>query len=324
MPPSLISLPPEILCNILKKLSIESCRSLLASCHEVYDNGKYAFDQKCFSIIPLTLENEAILQAEELTREQPCCFLEEIVIWIDRECNDRPESVKKNAERLLSVFTNAHQVSTKFNTITIRYDPDEFDEEEGRYVTHTKAVVWAIDNFAGEYERTNLKIQIENIRLYDCNTLLTLGQTFLNRVYSVGIRIQFYDTTARSIQELLPLATNLKEFSLLNESDETLSFNFILKIMKKLSSKPLESITLGGIETNTDQLKKILHPLKASLKSIKLQDVAFEQESFESFVCYISRNYSLNDFDLKGIYENHGTKLHEVIDPMSYWHDLQN
>jgi len=51
--------------------------------------------------------------------------------------------------------------------------------------------------------------------------------------------------------------------------------------------------------------------------------MTFEQKSFENFVRYISRNYSLEDFDLEDIWETNSKKEHEVIDPMSYWDDLQ-
>jgi hypothetical protein len=63
--------------------------------------------------------------------------------------------------------------------------------------------------------------------------------------------------------------------------------------------------------------------LKASLKNIKLQQITFEQKLFESFVRYISRDYFLEDFDLKDIWETDSKKEHEVIDPMSCWYDLR-
>jgi hypothetical protein len=322
MPPPLISLPPELLCDILRKLSIEDGRNLLLSCREIRDNGKHAFDQKCFRIIPLTLEHESMSQAEDLTKEQPCCFLEEIIIRIDQECDRHPGKLHFE-DRLLSLFTNALQVSTKFDTITIHYDPEEFDSPVGRYRAHTKAVVWAIKTFLKGHESIDFKIDIQNIRLHDCATLFALGKSFLNRVHFIGLRFEPYDTTVRSIQELLPLATNLKEISLMNDTGETLTSNLIRKVMKAVNSKTLESISLAGVDTTKDKLQKILHPLKASLKNVKLQQMTFEQKSFESFVRYISRDYSLDDFDLEDIWETDDKKEHEVIDPMSYWYDLQ-
>ncbi|PVH68773.1 hypothetical protein DL98DRAFT_205456 [Cadophora sp. DSE1049] len=317
MPLSLISLPPELLCNILKKLPIEHGRDLLASCREIHHNGKHAFDQKCFRVIPLSLEDESMLQAEELTKKQPCCFLEEIIIRIDRECDRHPGKLHLE-DRLLSIFTNALQVSTKFNTITIHYDPEEFDSAVGRYRAHTKAVVLAIKTFLEGHESTNFKIGIQGIRLHDCATLFALGKKFLSRVHSIGLRFEPCDTTVRSIQELLPLATNLKEISLVNDTGETLTLKPIRKVTKAISSKSLESISLAGVDTTKDNLQEILHPFKASLKNIKLRQMTFEQKSFESFVCYISRNYSLEDLDLEDIWEIDGKKEHEVIDPMSY------
>jgi len=46
--------------------------------------------------------------------------------------------------------------------------------------------------------------------------------------------------------------------------------------------------------------------------------MTFEQKLFESFVRYISRNYSLEDFDLEDIWETNSKKEYEVINPMSY------
>jgi hypothetical protein len=80
MPFSLISLLPELLCDILRKLFIKDGYNLLLSCREICDNNKHAFDQKCFCIILLTLEHKSISQAKDLTKEQLCCFLKEIII----------------------------------------------------------------------------------------------------------------------------------------------------------------------------------------------------------------------------------------------------
>ncbi|KAH7418698.1 hypothetical protein BKA64DRAFT_635816 [Cadophora sp. MPI-SDFR-AT-0126] len=322
MPPPLISLPPELLCNILKKLPFKAGRELMASCRKIYDNGKPAFDQKCFKVIPLSLEDKSMLQAEELTKKQPCCFLEEIVIRIDRECDRHPGKLHFE-DRLLSIFTNARQLSTKFNAITIHYDPEEFDSRVGRYRAHTKAVVFAIKTFLEGHESTNFKIGIQSIRLHDCATLFALGKSFLNRVQSLGLRLEPYDTRLRFIQEFLPLATNLKEISLMNDTGETLPSNHIRKATKAISSANLKSISIAGIDTTNYKLQKILRPFKASLQKIKLRQIMFEQESFDSFVDHISRNYSIEDFDLEEIWETDGKKESEVIDPMSHWYDLQ-
>jgi hypothetical protein len=253
MPPPLISLPPELLCDILRKLLIEEDRNLLLSYCEIYDNSKYAFDQKYFRVIPLTLEHESISQAKNLTKEQPYCFLEEIIIRIDQEC-DRYLGKLHLENRLLSLFINIFQVSTKFDIITIQYDPEKFDSLVGRYHTYTKTVVWAIKTFLKGYKNINFKIDIQNIRLHDCATLFALGKSFLNRVHSIRLRFEPYDTTVRSIQKLLPLATNLKEISLINDTSETLISNPIRKVMKVISSKTLESISIAGVDTTKDKL----------------------------------------------------------------------
>lgn len=322
MPPPLVSLPPELLCDILRKLPIEDGRNLLLSCREICDNGKHAFDQKCFRVIPLTLEHESISQAEDLTKEQPCCFLKEIIIQIDRECDRHPGKLHLE-NRLLSLFTNAIQVSTKFDTITIQYDPEEFDSRVGRYRAHTKAVVWAIKTFLNGHGSTHFKINIQNIRLHDCATLFAFGKKILNQVYSIGLRFEPYETIVRSIQELLPLATNLKEISLINDTGETLTSNPIRRVMKAVSSKTLESISFAGVDTTKDKLQEILDPLKASLKNIKLQQMTFEQKSFESFVRYISHDYPLESIDLEDIWETDGKKKYEIINPILYLYNLQ-
>jgi hypothetical protein len=105
IPPPLISLPPELLCDILRKLPIKKDYNLLLSYREIYDNSKYTFDQKCFRVIPLTLEHESISQTKDFTKEQPYCFLEEIIIRIDQECNRYPGKLHLE-NRLLSLFIN--------------------------------------------------------------------------------------------------------------------------------------------------------------------------------------------------------------------------
>jgi hypothetical protein len=104
----------------------------------------------------------------------------------------------------------------------------------------------------------------------------------------------------------------------MNDTGETLTLNLIRKVIKAVNSKTLKSISLARVNTTKDKLQEILHPLKASLKNVKLQQMTFEQKSFESFVRYISCDYSLDDFDLEDIWETDGKKEHKVIDPMLY------
>jgi hypothetical protein len=56
VPPSLVSLSPELLCKIVKELPIDNACELLASCRHIYVIGKPASNQKCYRVLPLTLE----------------------------------------------------------------------------------------------------------------------------------------------------------------------------------------------------------------------------------------------------------------------------
>ena len=46
-------------CKIVKKLPIDNARELLASCRHIYDNGKFDLNQKCYQVLPFTLEHES-------------------------------------------------------------------------------------------------------------------------------------------------------------------------------------------------------------------------------------------------------------------------
>jgi hypothetical protein len=54
---SLLSLTPELVCRVIKDLPIEDAYNFLLSCRQIYSNGKYAFDEKCFRVFPVKLES---------------------------------------------------------------------------------------------------------------------------------------------------------------------------------------------------------------------------------------------------------------------------
>jgi len=46
-----VILPPPV------DLPIEGARNFLSSCRQIYSNGKHAFDEKCFYVLPVKLES---------------------------------------------------------------------------------------------------------------------------------------------------------------------------------------------------------------------------------------------------------------------------
>jgi len=85
--------------------------------------------------------------------------------------------------------------------------------------------------------------------------------------------------------------TNLKKLSLSTDNEyDFLKLDIISETMTKVNYKSLESLTLKSFRTSKDELQEILHPFKASIKELNLQNTAFYEESFTSFIKYISDN----------------------------------
>jgi hypothetical protein len=68
MPPSLLSLSSELVCRVVKDLLIEDVRIFLLCCRMIYDNGKHAFDKKCFRVLLVRLEHHGLLIAEGILK----------------------------------------------------------------------------------------------------------------------------------------------------------------------------------------------------------------------------------------------------------------
>jgi hypothetical protein len=60
MTPPLLSLSPELFCRLIKDLPIKHAHNFLLSCYQIYSNGKYAFGEKCFYILPVKLKSQSL------------------------------------------------------------------------------------------------------------------------------------------------------------------------------------------------------------------------------------------------------------------------
>ena len=80
------------------------------------------------------------------------------------------------------------------------------------------------------------------------------------------------DDKAKGFESLKPLARNLTEFSTINNACRFLSASAIQKIMGKINTQTLESITLTrGVYIDKSEVTEILSPLEeASLKKLQL------------------------------------------------------
>jgi hypothetical protein len=76
----LVTLTPELICHIIKELPIKDGRIFLESCKEIYNNGIYAFDEKCFRAILVRLTEEGLDQAKQILKDYLIHFLQEIFI----------------------------------------------------------------------------------------------------------------------------------------------------------------------------------------------------------------------------------------------------
>jgi len=69
MPP-LLSLPSEIVCELIKDLLIEDAFSLLKSYYKNYYNNKYAFDKRCFYTLLLSLKLASLAKAKRFVKKE--------------------------------------------------------------------------------------------------------------------------------------------------------------------------------------------------------------------------------------------------------------
>jgi len=83
MLPSLLSLSLELVYKVVKDLLIEDARSFLLYYCTIYDNGKYAFNKKCFRVLLVRLEHYSLLIAKDILKKQLYYFLKKIFIQIN-------------------------------------------------------------------------------------------------------------------------------------------------------------------------------------------------------------------------------------------------
>jgi hypothetical protein len=316
MPNSLATLPIELLCEVVKVLPFDDARNFLSCCSSIHESGKHAFNEKCFRVLPVSLSREGLLMAKELVTMESSCFIQKIFIKME-EFKDT--NFVEYVTHLEYILTSAIQASTKFNTIIIHY---ESSDDPGLVDPFPTAIIArALSTTLERQKNTDLRIQLQNIKLDDCRTLARFGHSFLYRVSSLEIQIQDTDDP-RSFKWLTPVAKNLAEFSVINDAGPRfVTISAILKMMSKINSGTIESISISGMCVYGDKLTRILRPLIPSLKKLQLRQIYFQRKSFETFIHFISGNFTLNNFSLslEDIWREDHQGLYEIHDPMSYW-----
>jgi hypothetical protein len=68
MPNSLAEFPTEIICDIVKALSLNNTRNFLSCSSSVHEPRKYAFNKNCFRVLLVRLSYDGLLKAKELIR----------------------------------------------------------------------------------------------------------------------------------------------------------------------------------------------------------------------------------------------------------------
>jgi hypothetical protein len=80
MPNSLAEFPTEIICDIVKALSLNDARNFLSCGSSVREPGKYAFNENCFRVLPVRLSHDGLLKAEELVRMEQSSFIQKSLL----------------------------------------------------------------------------------------------------------------------------------------------------------------------------------------------------------------------------------------------------
>ncbi|MAD85135.1 MAG: hypothetical protein CL912_19415 [Deltaproteobacteria bacterium] len=191
---SLDTLPTEIICEVVKILPFEDARNFLSCGSSVREPGKHAFNKNCFRVLPVRLNNDGLFKAEKLLRMEPACFVQEVFIKMEAFSTN----FSTYEDRLGFILRRAFQASTKIDTITIHYDPDFYDPGLLAPCVNTEVLARALGTTLEHKQTTELRIRIQNIRIDDCRALSRIGQSFLYRVCSLGLRIEEYDR-ARSV-----------------------------------------------------------------------------------------------------------------------------
>lgn len=314
MSSSLLSLTPELVYRIIKDLPIEDALNFLLSCRQIYSNGKYAFDEKCFHVFPVKLKSQSLRIAKDIIKKEQCRFIRKIFIQLDRVhvplYLERPQEIVRNY--LYKILKRGLHPSTKCDTIIINYG---LETEENEYRHHIKAVAWAIKKASSRQGINHFKVRIQNITVPSCRDLINFGRTLLHQVHSIEVKVNSLDQDLDPIHEVLSRATNLKELSIRNDESEFLDPDVISEVIGVNSE--LDSLRLSGFEISTEQLQGALIDVEHYIKNINLQRMMFV-DGFSSFINYIS-TLSLNEVFLEDIWERdfEGGEC-AIRDPMSY------
>jgi hypothetical protein len=160
-------------------LSIENARDLLSICSNLYSNSKHVLNKKYFGVLPVNLFEKNLLQAEDiLIKESYYCFFQAVRIKLDQYNFNGLYSQEHEeiVEHLVSMFTRALQVSTKYDTIIIYDSPKIFhdiDSEKIRTVAEAIDMVDKIKPF---------KIRVQNIRTYNNIDLWIFRDDIINNL----------------------------------------------------------------------------------------------------------------------------------------------
>jgi hypothetical protein len=105
---------------IVKELPIENARDLLVSCKKIHDDGQYAFTEKCFHTILVSLSQKNLCKVDDILDNESCRFLQRIFIRLDQQDNLVALPLPT---QLASILTKGLRASTKCKTIVIYDDP---------------------------------------------------------------------------------------------------------------------------------------------------------------------------------------------------------
>ncbi len=204
-------------------------------------------------------------------------------------------------DHLIVVLTKGFQVSTKCDTITYYDSPKVSTDHNG---SKLKIVAQTIEKMISLKEIRPFKVQLRNIRPENIDNLSAFKK-LLERVQSIKLRFsvskQSGPEQVSTIQDFLPLASNLEELSLIVDCKWLLASMIVRQITNSISSKMLRSLTLTGLSTSNYKLQRILQPFKTSIKMIALKNSVFTDNSFVDFISHIQDNFSLDYVSFKNI-----------------------
>ena len=310
MPPSLCTLPRDIVCRIVEELpTAEDALRFIQCCRYLHTTGEYEFNKKRFRVLPIGLESEALRNADQfadlMIEKSSGCFLREILIRIDRASFDIEDE-------LANLLKKSLQASTKCDTIIMSYGILSHPWE-------TLMVIWAINQVLSIRP---FKLVVHNMPVRESRKLLDYAIGFHDRVCSLELRMSWINhhlRDTRDLDELLALTTNLKALSIIVIDRRHMNTDEILEHITKIYSEGLESLSLTNFVTSKAKLERLLYPFRASLKEIKLQEAWFEDGSFTDFIGYTRDSLSLRSISLENIWEDtRDSGSHRIENPMGF------